>query len=422
MAQIYSDQLDSKSFRLATVSLGTHPDTETQVPSVTLATHPLGPEIEYNALSYTWGPPRNVKDPDDSITIILFNGELYEVQRNLYDALLELQATCPETPVWIDALCINQSSQDERSAQVSVMNQIYGSAARVIVWLGKATPELVAGVKAAERIGTESAHHTVRMLTTQTWDFGSTISNMQEKYGIDPIAEEDAIGLAALFACNYFVRIWIVQEVSLTDNVVILCNGNFTPFDCVCYTAGFLHYSGLYQQVYALVPPPKRGAHVRGDTYMFAAEKIALIRDWCKREKSEWAEGIKTLDLELGLGDTQPKSSEMLLLRFLVTAIAFKSTDPRDIIYGLVGLMKQTAARDGLTFSSDFEPDYSIGVNDLLTAVAKRIIETTDSLAYLGLARIPTCKRLLVFHPEYPISHRFRSTVSLEQTSDPWGF
>ena len=269
------------------------------------------------------------------------------------------------------------------------MNQIYGSAARVIVWLGKATPELVAGVKAAERIGTESTQHTVRMLTTQTWDFGSTISNMQEKYGIDPIAEEDAIGLAALFACNYFVRIWIVQEVSLTDNVVILCNGNFTPFDCVCYTAGFLHYSGLYQQVYALVPPPKRGAHVRGDTYMFAAERIALIRDWCKREKSEWAEGIKTLDLELGLGDTQPKSSEMLLLRFLVTAIAFKSTDPRDIIYGLVGLMKQTAARDGLTFSSDFEPDYSIDVNDLLTAVAKRIIETTDSLAYLGLVKDP---------------------------------
>ncbi|RFN45505.1 hypothetical protein FIE12Z_10268 [Fusarium flagelliforme] len=392
MAQIYSEQLDNKSFRLATVSLGTRPDTGKEVPSVTLATHPLGPEIKYNALSYTWGPPRNVEDPENSSVTILFNGQLCEVQPNLHDALLELQATCPETPIWIDALCINQSNQVERSAQVSVMNEIYGSAAHVVVWLGKATPELVAGVNAAERIGTESVPHTIRMLNTQTWDFGNTLSNMQEKYGIKPIDEEDAIGLATIFSCNYFVRIWIIQEVSLTDDVVILCNGNFTPFDCVCYTAGFLHYSGLYQQVYALVPPPKRGAYIRDDSYMFAAERIGLIRDWCKREKSEWAEVIKTLDFEAGLKDTQPKSSEMLLLRFLVTAISFKSTDPRDIIYGLVGIMKQTAARDGLAFSSDFEPDYSTGANDLFTVVAKRIIEMTDSLAYLGLVKDPSVR------------------------------
>lgn len=160
VAQIYSDQLDNKSFRLATVSLGAFPDIETQVPSVTLATHPLSPRIAYNALSYTWGPPRNLEEIDDSNAIILLNGHLFEVQPNLYDALLELEATCPETPIWIDALCINQSNQTERSAQVSVMNQIYGGAARVIVWLGKATPELAAGVKAAERIGTVcSSHH-----------------------------------------------------------------------------------------------------------------------------------------------------------------------------------------------------------------------------------------------------------------------
>lgn len=53
MAQIYSEQLDKKSFRLATVSLGARPDNGTEVPIVTLTTHPLGPEISYNALSYT---------------------------------------------------------------------------------------------------------------------------------------------------------------------------------------------------------------------------------------------------------------------------------------------------------------------------------------------------------------------------------
>ncbi|CAG7557892.1 unnamed protein product [Fusarium equiseti] len=389
MAQIYSDQLDNKSFRLATISLGTLPDTETQVPSVTFATHTLGPQISYNALSYTWGPPRNVENTDDSSAIILLNGQLFEVQPNLYDALLELEATCPETPIWIDALCINQSDLIERSAQVSVMNQIYGSAARVIVWLGKATPELETGVKAAARLGTESVPHTIRMLRTQTWDFTNDLSNMSERYGMQPIDKDEAIGLATLFSCNYFVRIWVIQEVSLTNDVVILCNGNFTSFDCVGYTAAFLQYSGLFQQVYALVPYTKKGSYIRDDVNMFDAERIGLFREWCKDKKTEWAEVLETIDFEAGIGHTQPKSSEMLLLRFLVMSLKFKSTDRRDIIYGLGGIMKKMAAKHGSSFPAEFEPNYDIDVKDLLTGVARKIIETTDSLVYLGLVKDP---------------------------------
>jgi len=393
MAEIYSELLDNKSFRLATVSLGAHPDTGSEIPSVTLATHPLGPEIKYNALSYTWGPPRNVKDADDSCAMILFNGQLFEVQPNLYDALLELQATCSETPIWIDALCINQSNQTERSTQVSVMNQIYGSATRVIVWLGKATPELEAGVKAAERIGTESVPHTLRMLGTQTWDFSNDLAKMPEKYGMQPIDKEEAIGLLTLFTCNYFTRIWMIQEVSLVKDVVVLCNSTFTAFECLGYTAAFLHYSGFFQNVLTFVAKDKPGIDMNNDISMFESERIGLIREWCKGEKSEWAEVLKALDFEAGIGHTQPKSAEMILLRFLFTAVAFKSTDSRDIIYGLGGIMKQMAAKDGLVFPSEFEPDYTIDPKGLLTVVARKIIEKTDSLVYLGLVKDPSVRQ-----------------------------
>ncbi|KAJ4136499.1 hypothetical protein NW768_004113 [Fusarium equiseti] len=393
MAQIYPDQLNNKSFRLATVSLGTLPHTETRVPSVTLTTHPLGPQISYNALSYTWGPPRNLEDTDYSSGIILLNGHLFEVQPNLYDALLELEATCPETPIWIDALCINQSNQTERSTQVSAMNLIYGSATRVIVWLGKATPELVAGIKAAGCIGTESVPHTLRMLGTQTWDFSNDLSKMPEKYGMQPIDAEEAIGLFTLFTCNYFARIWMIQEVSLNQDVAVLCNGNFTSFECLGYTAAFLHYSGFYQNVLSFVPQDKPGINMRNDISMFESERMGLIREWCKGEESEWADVLNALDFEAGIGDTQPKSAEMILLRFLFTAVAFKSTDPRDIIFGLGGIMKQIAARDGLVFPLEFEPDYTIDVNDLLTDVARKIIDKTDSLVYLGLVKDPTVRQ-----------------------------
>lgn len=393
MTQLYTDLLDDKSFRLATVSLGTLPDTRAEVPSVKLATHPLGSKVPYSALSYTWGPPQNLQDDYESSASILFNEQVFEIHSNLYHALLELQAACPNTFIWIDALCINQFNAKERSIQVSVMNKIYGNANCVIVWLGKAFPDLITGIEAARRIGTDSVPHTLRMLRTQSLDSSNDLSNMSERYGMRPISKEEAIGLATLFSCNFFVRIWVIQEVSLTDNVVILCNGDFTPFDIIVFTAAFLHCSCLYQHVYALVPATKGGAHVLNDINIFEAERIGVFRHWYQGKKSQWAEALKVFDCEAGIGETQPKSSEMMLLSFLVMSFKFRSSDPRDIIYGLCGIVKQMAAKDGVSFPPEFEPDYDIDVNDLFTAISRKIIETTDSLVYLGLVKNPTLRK-----------------------------
>jgi len=39
--------------------------------------------------------------------------------------------------LWVDAICINQSDENERSSQVNLMSTIYRAARRVLVWLGK---------------------------------------------------------------------------------------------------------------------------------------------------------------------------------------------------------------------------------------------------------------------------------------------
>ncbi|KAL9574173.1 hypothetical protein ACKAV7_001688 [Fusarium commune] len=409
MAQYYSDVLDTESFRLATISLGTHPDIKAQVPSVALTTHVLSsaPDFAYNALSYTWGSPRDgpsdAKDAAD--TSIVLNGQPFEVQSNLYDALLELQVSCSETPIWIDALCINQSNPNERSPQVSVMNQIYGKANCVIVWLGKTSPELETGLRAAERIGTESVPETLRMIGTQTWDFSSDLSTMPERYGMDPIYQEEAIGLVTLYMSNWFTRIWIIQEVSVTSDVVILCNGRFTPFDCVGYTAAFLHYSGFFQSIIHLVPKDRPGIYLRGGINIFQAERIQLLREWCKGEKSLWAGVLAMIDFEAGLGRNHPKSSAMFLLRLLFSTFGMKATDPRDSIYGLGGILKHMAAQEGLCLPLEFEPDYDIVIKDLLRNVACNIIETTDSLVYLSLVKDPSMREapcLPSWVPDFP--------------------
>ncbi|KAK3352492.1 hypothetical protein B0T25DRAFT_437335, partial [Lasiosphaeria hispida] len=38
-------------------------------------------------------------------------------------------------PLWIDAMCINQNSNPEKSQQVALMSRIYAAAQRIVMWL-----------------------------------------------------------------------------------------------------------------------------------------------------------------------------------------------------------------------------------------------------------------------------------------------
>ncbi|KAE9382101.1 hypothetical protein N431DRAFT_458641 [Stipitochalara longipes BDJ] len=60
------------------------------------------------------------------------------VTRNLHSALEHLQYDKEVRIIWIDALCINQSDNEEKSWQVQLMREIYQHATFVSIWLGPA--------------------------------------------------------------------------------------------------------------------------------------------------------------------------------------------------------------------------------------------------------------------------------------------
>jgi len=91
---------------------------------------------EYDALSYTWGKPSAI-GPN---TVDCNDGYL-PITKNCHDALTRLRHKRKPTRLWVDALCIDQSCVAERSSQVTMMGEIYKSAARVVVWLGPGDPE-----------------------------------------------------------------------------------------------------------------------------------------------------------------------------------------------------------------------------------------------------------------------------------------
>ncbi|KAF2420977.1 hypothetical protein EJ08DRAFT_527595 [Tothia fuscella] len=85
-------------------------------------------------LSYTWG---SGSTPCDIVT----NGIEIEVITHVYLALQNLRLQKEDRLLWIDALCINQRDEEEKSHQVQQMGSIYARAERVIIFLGQSTYE-----------------------------------------------------------------------------------------------------------------------------------------------------------------------------------------------------------------------------------------------------------------------------------------
>jgi hypothetical protein len=86
----------------------------------------------FEALSYRWGA-----DEEEEKETITLNGCPFEVRRNLRDALRFLRRRKPPRQAfWVDAVCINQGDVAEKTRQLPIMDQIYFRASTVVIWLG----------------------------------------------------------------------------------------------------------------------------------------------------------------------------------------------------------------------------------------------------------------------------------------------
>ena len=84
---------------------------------------------DYYSLSYVWGDQKDLRH-------ILLNGFSFDITRNLEAALRRLRHPIEPRLFWIDMLCINQGSAEERTHQVNLMQFIYSKATNVFHWFG----------------------------------------------------------------------------------------------------------------------------------------------------------------------------------------------------------------------------------------------------------------------------------------------
>ena len=192
----------------------------------------------YDALSYAWGQLQVVhtlllstatkvtKDgkPDT-------NGKLgpwgkIEIHNNLYTILQQLRRRRYSRFVWIDAICINQEDNVEKSIQISMMRPVYHEASCVLVWLGEAS-EVEEGALAIMPAMTKILQKAVddgHAIDPARPDTFNSVGLPEPSHGI-------WCALGSLMTRPWFRRLWALQEVVLPEFVQVLCGSRTTSWE-----------------------------------------------------------------------------------------------------------------------------------------------------------------------------------------------
>ena len=283
------------------------------------------PEVEYNALSYTWGPSTPIRT-------IRVNGKPLNISENLWQ-FLHVAAQNPEIysiSLWVDQICIDQSSINERNHQVSVMGQIYRQASTVLIWLGPAgqNSDLAMKMLADGKVLAQA---------------GKRPNWYDDSRGYPQIAKESFWKpLLSLLQRPYWCRVWIVQEVLLAKSVKILCGRMILPWDIFSQTIDKI-YDGAAGRGYRLV---------QGVTL---SDPVRALRE---------ARDLDTQRRDYGGPITGSISSNSRLSQLICSFRQSLCADPRDRVFGLLGLV----GRD-----EQVEVDYSVSPLRLYIDVLTRL-------------------------------------------------
>ncbi|KAK5166858.1 uncharacterized protein LTR77_007587 [Saxophila tyrrhenica] len=198
---------------------------------------PLDKPPKYGALSYVWGDSTLCRQ-------ILLQGKPFWVTGNLFIALdrfrrgFDGNSVAPlKKPIWIDALCINQSDSEpataERGAQVQRMAEIYHSAEMVYAWLGQPSDERCTRLAAAKMAEFERlfTRYVALRKKSKDWEAVSQTSNLFQDLanadakkwtGQDESTIQAWQGVAQLWKSQWFRRAWTQQEgtVPEVDNLL----------------------------------------------------------------------------------------------------------------------------------------------------------------------------------------------------------
>ncbi|EPE03839.1 HET domain-containing protein [Ophiostoma piceae UAMH 11346] len=304
----------------------------------------LNRPIPYIALSYTWGSTQNK-------AIAELDGHPIPITNNLNQALLKLRDRDRDVICWADAICINQSDKSEVSDQVLLMRSIYSLANSVAVWLGSASSDSDEAIKFLDTIATHGKHRN-----------DGTILRIIES----PQHRKDFAAVVSLFQREYWRRVWVVQEVLNGGLITVHCGPSSLSWDTLQQaTEAFRRNSKHIERHYSSLIGDNREP-----IFLSSQNRLSYARALQELGPSSFKD-MRTL-----LGSGTATDTAFKATKFLVTLQTCRdkfATDPRDKVYGVLGVSPQDA-------QTAITPDYKMPIGEVYTKAAEYVITASRRL------------------------------------------
>ncbi|SCO30852.1 uncharacterized protein FFMR_02053 [Fusarium fujikuroi] len=281
-----------------------------------LVTIPRNRAPPYTAVSYTWGTGSR------SETIYL-NGRSFKIRTDLWNCLYYLGYSTPigSSPIWVDAICINQNDDDERSAQVRSMGQTYSEAAFVSVWFGL-----------------PHEHGTLSLIRGSFLNHGGFCWSGH---------------ILELASRPYWTRFWVVQEFLLNENVRLYCGGSHIELS---------DFEFLLDEATGTSPLAYSSLLSTGKTYDPDGQDFDSIPALAL---------VETRRKSLYFRQSSSSSSSSSLQDLLEHHRRSRCGDQRDRVFSLLALVPSEEQE----ILRKFFPDYSLSIDQVLIITLAHLIQ-----------------------------------------------
>lgn len=350
----------------------------------------------YTAVSYMWG------ESIETLAILL-DGKPFDIRSNLFDLLKRLSRQHTSL-LWVDAICINQTTIHERNHQVGLMGQIYSKAERVVIWLGT-DPSVADSIEELQSVDLEGELTVGRSASLLPLNIGEVLhepstrvildsssrsSRGRIRINVEPPRIKPRVGRArnrplspnqiesharsiqnrvwAFCSHPYWSRAWIIQEFVLARDIEIwACSSN-------------VELSKLASKVYLMRGNYKRWGLPQGVAAILDSPASKLI---LKREKWRQSHGRSYMN---------PWDSGFGILG---------CADVRDRVYAMAALMDPRIA---------VIPDYNKDAADILRDIFEKHLERNGRL----VGTIWNLQALLEIEDGHPVVEKARVHGSLD--------
>lgn len=312
----------------------------------------------YTALSYAWG------NPEKTVPIYLDN-KLVQVTQNLSVALQQFEQNDLALRIWVDAVCINQNDEKEKSHQVGIMSEIFKRASEVLVWLGPSEIGSKEALEVLKQIGDQalqlrghkqnSSEHTNTALDKKIVD-RDVFHALRIRWFPDGVPNFDLESTQRILQRPWFRRVWILQEAALNENANFYCGSH--SISKHVFQAGARMIIALTNEIFT------HGRAISNDLPVW--QTLAGTNFISRRTLHFVVKADKKFSLE----------TLLLGITMNLGEWPYESTDPRDRVFAILGLASDSTALN-------VHSDYKKTCKEVYLEVAEAILSKSSTLDIL---------------------------------------